>query len=331
MYAEAYARLGEASLMQYEATRDTAWIRQARGAVERARDLEDDNAEVQVTLSKLALATGQTPQAMRHARQALALDSSSTGPYQALAAAQEAASDLEGAEGTLKRLVRRHSTAWRGPYTLGSFYLGQYRLEDAAVQYRRVIELAPDNYQGHIGLGAARYYADDADGAIKSYERALDLRPDAYAAYLNLGTLLLTEGDAAGAVQRYRQALAIDSTDYYTWNNLASAYSETGNDAAWSGAMRSALRRVEVALEVNPNDPALLADASTYRHATGDLEGARRDAIRAVTLAPADPDVQFDTARVFVLLGDDDAALDALEAAQQSGLSFDRIRDDPTA
>ena len=329
LYAEAFARLGEASLMQYRATRDTSWVGRARAAVQRARDLEGDNAEVQVTLSKLALATGQNARAMRYARRALALDSSSGGPYQALAAAQVAASDLEGAEATLKRAVLRQPSFWRGPYSLGTFYFDHARYPEAEAAYARVIELAPDNFHGHLGLGGARQLRGDTGGAVEAYERVLELRPDAYTAYLNLGTLLLTEGDAAGAVERYRQALALDSTDYYTWHNLASAYSETGDDAAWLGAMRAALRRVEVALEVNPSDPSLLADAATYRHATGDLEGARREAERAVALAPADPYVQFDAARVLAQLGDLDAALDALEAARENGFSFDGIEDDP--
>ncbi|MBU0611170.1 MAG: tetratricopeptide repeat protein, partial [Armatimonadetes bacterium] len=60
---------------------------------------------------------------------------------------------------------------------------------------------------------------------------------------------------ARGAAQRYRQALALDSTNLTAWHNLASAYWKLGDRARWTDAFRGALRQVESALAVNPNDP----------------------------------------------------------------------------
>ena len=328
-YVAAHARLGEALLAKYQATRDPAWVARAQAAAERAQALDGDAPDVHVTLSRLALATGQAGLAMRHARQAVAADSLSLGAARALAEAQEAASDLEGAEATLQRLVRRHPSAWTGPFALGTFYLRHPTLGDAGAQFERVVALAPGNFQGHSGLGAVRYGEEDWGRARAAYERVVALRPDFASGYHNLATISLATGDAEGAARRYRQLLALDSTNHRTWRNLASAYWELGDRGRWTAAMRGALRQAERDLAVNPNDAALLADAATYREGTGDAAGARGDALRAVELAPADPAVQYDAGRVFALLGDLDRAFDALQAAADGGHSFEGAEDDP--
>ncbi|PAP78291.1 hypothetical protein BSZ37_18600 [Rubrivirga marina] len=327
-FAEAYARLGEAYLAKYVASRDTALVGLASRAAERARVLDGDNGEVLVTLSQLALATGQDRLAIRRARDALALDSTAEA-LRALADAQVSASDYEQAEATLQALVRRDPVSWSGFFHLGSFYYGQLRLDDARVQFERVIDLARANYQGYSGLGAVQLSTGDYDGARVAFERVLELRPSHPSALENLTTILLYQGDHKEAVRRYSEILASDSLDHETWRNLASAYWETGERAQWTRAMRGALRQVERGLAVNPNDPTLLVARAVYRHSLGNSEGARQDALSAVRLAPSDPEVQFESARVFGFLGDRKSVATALRAAKEAGHTFTGIRGDP--
>ncbi len=318
-FAAAHARLGEAFLASYEATRDSVWVGRTRDAAARAEALDDRDPRVHITLSALAETTGETTLAMHHARRALALDPTGVRAHLALAAAQEAAADLEGTEATLRGIVDRQPDVWTGPFALGAFYLRQLRTDEAEAAFARVVALAPGNYQGHSGVGAARLLAGDTRGARAAYEEVLALRPDLRSVYVNLGTLLLADGDARGAVRRYRQALALDSSSHVAWNNLASAYAALDDSLRIVRALRGALRQVERDLAVNPNDPVALAAAATYREGTGDAAGARDAARRAVALAPADPQVQYEAARVFALLEDNAAALDALAAAAAAG------------
>lgn len=321
MFVEAHARLAEAAVAKYTATLDPSWIERARTAGDRALSLDSVNPTVFVALSTLASATGETPQAMRYARRALAIDSTDRALL-ALAAAQEAGSDLEGAEETYLAMIRRAPASWLGPHRLGWFYLNQFRLDEAEAQFEREIQLAPDNFKGYLRLGAARHYAGNAAGAREAYEQAIALRPDHPDAYSNLGTLLLAEGDTEGAVERYRQALAHDSTNHAAWRNLAAGYSTINDDAGWMDAMRGARRRADLALSVNPNAPRLLASAAMYREGTGDEAGAREAAAQAARLAPDNPLVLFDAAVVFARLGDLERALETLAAASDAGHSL---------
>ncbi len=328
-FVAAHARLGAAFLATYRATRDSVWIGRTQAAVARAQSLDADDAATHVTLSGLAEATGRYPLAMHHARQALALDPALLTAYLALADAQEASADVEGAEATLRRYLRQRPEAWPGLLALGQFLFRQQRFGEAASAFERVVALAPGHYRGLLGLGGARHAGGDAAGARRAYERVLALRPDHYAAHLNLATLALTEGDARGAARRYRQALALDSTDHLTWRNLASAYSMTGETARRREALEGALRRAALDLSVNPNDAQTLADVAVYHQGLGHRAAALGAARRAVTLAPGDPTVQYDAARVFALLGEPLAALAALEASGAAGRSLDGAAADP--
>ena len=327
-FAQAHARLGETYLAKYETTRDSSFVGLARNAAERARSLDERDASVHVTLSKLSHTTGKSQMAMHHARRALNADPSLFEAHLALAAAQEVASDIEAAEATIRDAADLNTRAWRGPLHLGRFYFGQQRFDEAVVQFGRVIALAPNHYIGHLSMGGAHHNAGDVARARQAYLRAIDLRPDHYAAYSNLGTLLLGEGDAGGAVRRYRQALRLDSTKHDAWRNLASAYSETGDTGLRTDALRGALRRAEGDLVVRPADPVLLASVATYREALGERAGALDAASRAAAGAPGNGSVQDEVARVFAALGQVDQAVRALNAAARLGVDLSHIVDD---
>ena len=74
-FALAYARLGQASLQQYEVTRDSAWVGRAEAAARRAVALDPDEPLAHVALSRLYRVTGRYPLATREANEALRLDS----------------------------------------------------------------------------------------------------------------------------------------------------------------------------------------------------------------------------------------------------------------
>ena len=340
-FAKAHARLGEALLVTYEKTRDSVYVGRAEAAAAEAQRLDPDDASVHVTLSKLHLTTGQARLAMRHARQALDLDPGSLTGTLALAAAQEASADVDGAEATLRDLVRRAPDSWLGPLNLGKFLFRQQQYPEAAAQFERVTALAPGNFQGHLALGGTRQMLGDDEAAVSAFEAVVRLRPDHPAAYNNLGTILLNAGYAeqeAGrteaatrsfhqAVRRYREAVERDSVRVSVWRNLASAYSALGDEPRRLDALRGALRRAEADLAVNPDDAKILAGVATYRSELGDREGALEAARRAADLAPTDPGVQIEAASVFAASGDTEAAVGLLADLGQAGYALDGMID----
>lgn len=116
-------------------------------------------------------------------------------------------------------------------------------LKSAAVEFRKVVQLAPTLAAAHVNLGAVLFEQQDYSNAIPSLQKALELNPQLPGAELMLGTSQLSLGYAADAIPHLEKTQAIDL--------LGIALVETGRD-------REAVDRLEAALANRPGDPDLL-------------------------------------------------------------------------
>jgi arylsulfatase A-like enzyme/Tfp pilus assembly protein PilF len=81
-------------------------------------------------------------------------------------------------------------------------------LEDAAVDYRRALELQPSNANAHSGYGVLLAARQEPDRAIAEFEHALELRGDLGDVRLALAGLLERAGRAAEAQAQYERIAA---------------------------------------------------------------------------------------------------------------------------
>jgi Tfp pilus assembly protein PilF len=179
-------------------------------------------------------------------------------------------------------------------------------------EYRRAVELDPENVDAYLGLGAALASKGDAAGADHAYQQAIRLRNrywrvyDAYGAFLyeqgrwsdaiaqfrrgvelapgnatllsNLGAPLFLSGDFAMAADAFRRSVEIDPT--------SEGYSNTGTSYYYAGRYGDAVAMYEQATRLVPEDSTLwgnLGDA--YRRMPGQDELAAAAYTRAVELA----------------------------------------------
>src|SRR3954465_8587889 len=92
---------------------------------------------------------------------------------------------------------------------------------DVAIQeFRRVVELAPENASGYANLGDAYFQSGDYGKAIPELERALRINPNLIGSHLTLGVALLVQGDAAAALPHWEKTRQPEL--------LGVAYLETG-------------------------------------------------------------------------------------------------------
>ncbi|MEZ5403681.1 MAG: tetratricopeptide repeat protein [Bryobacteraceae bacterium] len=116
-------------------------------------------------------------------------------------------------------------------------------LDAAIVEFRRVVELAPELAAAHVNLGAVYFEKRAWVDAVPSLRRALELNPDLPGARQMLGTSLLAQGAAAEALPLLEAAGV---------NDLA------GIALLDLGRPRDAVDRLEAALTARPDDPDLL-------------------------------------------------------------------------
>jgi Flp pilus assembly protein TadD len=119
------------------------------------------------------------------------------------AAALKAAQDIEAKFGSdPKRLVM-----------LAGFYISTEQAAEALRLATQAVQLAPDLADAHYWLGLALHISLRLDEAAAEYKRALELDPNSKAARRSLADLNRASGKAEEALALYRQQLEAESTD----------------------------------------------------------------------------------------------------------------------
>ncbi len=201
-----------------------------------------------------------------------------------------------------------------------------------------MIELTPDNYFGHLNLGATLYLMGQPDSARAAYERSLALRPT-WDAYTNLGSIEFSEGRYEAAARLYERALEMDDRDYRLWYNLATAYAylPDGEDRA-RDAYRQAAERAEAERQINPRDPELLTALADCYANLGRGDVAYSLVQEAADLPSLNVHQMFRVGEMFEELGNRERALEWIGRALENGMplaqidhapALDELRSDP--
>lgn len=138
--------------------------------------------------------------------------------------------------------------------------LGKLEAAEAALQ--RLLELAPDDVNGHAGMGHVRASQGDFANAREHFGRAVELAPENAANRCNLGSVLLAQGEAAGAEEQLLECLELDES-------MAQAHRDLGRLYANTGRGQEAVEHLEAYLEAMPNAP----DADRVRALLERLQG----------------------------------------------------------
>ena len=149
----------------------------AMPALERARDLAPDNAEVWYVLGTVYKEAGQSENALQafgvaarlepglaaaHADRCLLL--SELGRYREATAACQSALEADPS----------HAPAWIG-LGVASYQLGAF--EDAAAAFREALRAQPGSGRARYGLGLSLLFVGDREGAVAQYVQLKELDP----------------------------------------------------------------------------------------------------------------------------------------------------------
>ena len=143
------------------------------------------------------LKDGQTHQAIGLLSQLLERDPEHAEAWLWSGVALAQLNQLDDAEQTLRRSLTLTSKDWRAHYHLGRILVRRGR--PAASSYRRAAELAPDQIEPWIALGAVTMQSGDLEAAKHAYGAALDLVPDHPDAIAGAAELRHRAGDLEGA------------------------------------------------------------------------------------------------------------------------------------
>ena len=185
-------------------------------------------------------------------------------------AAFESARAIEAKFGTdAKRLL-----------ALSTFYLGVEEGEEAARLARLAVKLAPDMADAHRALGLGLHISLRLDEAAAEYKRALELDPNTKKpTRRSLADLNRASGKTEAALVLYREQLAMDPTDRAARAGVVLSLLELGRTAEGQ-------KELDTALATDPQDLILLTGAAYWFAAHDNTKRALELAERAVRLEP---------------------------------------------
>jgi len=144
-------------------------------------------------------------------------------------------------------------------YNLGLCLFQSGRTADAIAHYARALEISPEYPEAHNNLGGALTSVGRLDEAIPHFQETIRLDPARASAQLNLGTLLLRKGRFAEAIPPLESALHLPTgKEPAILELLEGAYSGVGRFADAAKAVRQAL-----ALAEKENDTQLVEKLKT--------------------------------------------------------------------
>jgi tetratricopeptide (TPR) repeat protein len=198
-----------------------------------------------------------------------------------------------------------HTLACTTGNLLARVLLGQFRMDEVIAQYRKVLEIAPDDVKTLNNLGNALAKRGADDEALAQFQKALKIQPNFADTHLNLGNHFL-HSNPAQAIAEYRKALELSPNNPDILNNLGKALASTGADDA-------AIAEYRKALELQPNDANLHYNLGNRLLKQGKLDEAAAHFRKAVEINPNDAGARNNLGRALLLKEDAEGAMACFE------------------
>lgn len=165
-------------------------------------------------------------------------------------------------------------------FDLASSLIEKGKISESIPQWRKAVELDPEDEKARVNLGFALDHDGLIDEAIEQYRKAIDIAPEHAAAYDNLAQDLLQRGKLDDAIATLQGGLAVKPQNARAQANLGAALYQKGDIAG-------AIDHSRKALEVEPANPDAhnTLGLALWKH--GDLEPALEH-LRAAVSANAD-------------------------------------------
>jgi tetratricopeptide (TPR) repeat protein len=231
----------------------TVWLGDAylsEGNADRADQLFAKVIQIQPSLAaarfgegRAALAKREYQRAVDQLTEALAREPQSSSIHYPLAMAYRGLGDVKNSEAHLAQqgkseprppdpLMREIDGLLQSPqaYNLrGGAELEAGHWQAAAEQFRRGLELDPNEPSLRQRFGTALYQMGDKQGAAQQFEQVLQTTPDYARAHFSLGVLLNDAGQYPDAIDHFRAALKSDPKYIEAHIQLAGALARSGH------------------------------------------------------------------------------------------------------
>jgi serine/threonine-protein kinase len=322
-FAQAWARVSQAnSLLYFNSTPTPALAERARQAAEKAVALAPGHPDGYLALGNYErLVSLDHHRALEQYEKALHAAPGDASPFARTALAEQGLGRWDAAVAHLRQAERLDPRSVSNLGSLGGALLRLRRYPEARETLDRGLALAPDNLS-MIEDKAMTFLAEgDLPGARAVLKAApSQVEPTALVSYLaNYFDLVwILDEDQRELLVRLTPS-AFDDVRSVWAICLVQAYSLKGDAASVRTYAEEARKAVEEELRAAPDDPTRHVFLGLGLAYLGRKEEAIREGERGVTLDPASKDAvngayyQHQLARIYILVGEPEKALDQLE------------------
>ncbi|MEJ2689337.1 MAG: tetratricopeptide repeat protein [Deltaproteobacteria bacterium] len=187
--------------------------------------------------------------------------------------------DYQQAESILTEAIKSGLEPLSKMYTLlASLYQKVGRIDDARKIFQQALTLFADDYQVLFEYGIFLDKTGDQKGALETMQKVLELNPDDPYALNYIGYTWADKGIQLEKAEQYLQkAVQQLPKDGFVRDSLGWAYFKLGK-------MDAAIRELEVASELEPEDPTIAEHLGDAYAGKGDIESAEKNYQRAIKL-----------------------------------------------
>ena len=198
-------------------------------------------------------------------------------------------------------LLKKFPTAYMVWNILGSAHYSLDELPNAAVAFKKVIDLKPNIPEPYNNYGLILYNSGDLAQSSFFFKKAIDLKGDYVEAYNNLGNSLKKLNKKNEALKQYYKCLSINPNYPDAHNNIAiilqeqkhydkaishlnkaviykpdyfEAYNNLGDLQKEQGKFKDAINSLKKALSINPNSTIANNNLGNVFYELGNLETA---------------------------------------------------------
>ena len=192
-------------------------------------------------------------------------------------------------------------------------------LQQADTASIRALELDPDSAEAHASRGLVASHRKQYEEAKREFETAMRLQPRLFEPYYFYARNCYAQGRLEEAVQWFEKASHVNPEDYQAPMLMASALHGLGRQETAHAAYERGLAAAQKHLLIHPEDARALYFGANALSQIGDKERSLQWAARAQAIEPDEPQVLYNVACVYALLGESAHAIDCLERSTTHG------------
>jgi len=192
-------------------------------------------------------------------------------------------------------------------------------LDQALAASQKALELDPELAEAHSARGLALVQHKQFKAAEEQFEIAIQLDPKLFVAYYEYARACRMQGKPEKALELFIKATELRPEDFEAALFLSSAYDDLHMEDKRKEANIHALKVTRTHLEMNPDDPRALYLGAGNLIQTGELKEALLWVEKAVSIDPNETAVLYNATCIYAMLGMEDKALDYFERTIASG------------